>query len=213
MAGVRFELRLAPDDPVFGFIRPGGIRDSIPALQVWVWVNLMPHVRPGSSDALRAAFPLCILDTGAPLAIIPEYIWSHFHPGVVTPLPFDPAMPLRHRFLTVGGGRYPYQLGELGVQVTDDRRQTMSLRIVAQFTRDGGALTIPMVLVPRGCVFDGRVLRSEPDPAAPFGQAWALEDPRAAIPRFRFRPVAFTFRVWTSRRKNWSKSSTASSRG
>ena len=52
----------------------------------------------------------------------------------------------------------------------------MSLRIVAQLTRDGGALTIPMTLGLRGGVTDGHVLRAEPDPAAPFGHSWFLED-------------------------------------
>ena len=139
-------------------------------------MNLVPHVRPGGGDALRAGFPLCILDTGAPLSLIPEYIWSHFYPGAVTPLPFDPAMPLRHRSVAVGGGRYLYELGEIAIKLTDDRQRTMDLRIVAQFTRDGGALTIPMVLGLSGGAIDGRVLRSEPDSAAPFGQAWSLED-------------------------------------
>jgi hypothetical protein len=34
-----------------------------------------------------------------------------------------------------------------------------------------------MVLGLRGRAIDGRVLRGAPDPAAPFGQDWFLEDP------------------------------------
>jgi hypothetical protein len=53
----------------------------------------------------------------------------------------------------------------------------MTVRVVAQLTRDGGALAIPMVLELSGGFLDGRVLRAEPDPGAPFGQRWELADP------------------------------------
>ena len=177
MARVRLYLMAADGYPVFRFVRPGGALDSIPALRLRALLDLRPHVRPGGPAAANAAYPECILDTGSPLAIIPESIWSHFHPGVVTPLPFDSATPARQRFVTVGGGRHPYDLGELGIRLTDHDHRTMDFRIVAQLTRDGGALAIPMTLGLRGGVIDGRILRAEPDPAAPVGQAWWLEDP------------------------------------
>lgn len=176
MARVRLYL-LSDGNRVFRFVRPGGASDSIPALRLRAFVKLVARVRPGGSNAARAAHPECIIDTGSPLSIVPEYIWRHLYPGVVTPLPFDPLMPQVHRFVSVGNGNYPYELGELAVQLIDYQRRTMDLRIVAQFTRDGGALAIPMTLGLRGGVIDGRIIRGEPDPAAPFGQAWWLEDP------------------------------------
>jgi hypothetical protein len=170
-------LYLTAEPSVFRFLRPGGIRDSIPALRLCADVRLVPYIRSLGRDALQAAFPECIVDTGCPLSIIPEYIWSHFHPGVVLPLPFDPAMPLAHRFVSLGGGSFPYELGELTIRLTDRDQRTMDVRIVAQFTRDNGALTVPMILGLRGGAIDGRILRSAPDPGAPFGQDWFLEDP------------------------------------
>jgi hypothetical protein len=118
-----------------------------------------------------------VSSTPAPLAVIPERIWSHFYPGAVTPLPFDPTMPQMHRSVSLGGGNYPYELGELAIRLWDQNQRTMDLRIVAQLTRDNGALTTPMVLGLRGGAIDDRILRSAPDPAAPFGQDWFLEDP------------------------------------
>jgi hypothetical protein len=174
---VRLYLHYDRGDPDFLFVRPGGKRDSIPALRVRADVDLVSHVRPSGPDALRAAYPECVLDTGSPISIIPEYVWSHFYPGAVTPLPFDVAMPSHRRFVSVGGGNFPYTLGELAIRLFDQKRRSMDLRIVAQLTQDGGALTIPMTLGLRGGVIDGRILRAEPDAAAPFGQKWLLEDP------------------------------------
>lgn len=168
---VRLYLMPARNNPVYRFVRPGGVRDSIPALELRAFVNLVLHVQPGGTNAAGAAYPKCIIDTGSSLSTIPEYIWNHFHPGAVTPLPFDPTMPFHHRSVTVGGGVFPYELGELGVRLTDYRQRTMDVRVVAQFTRDGGTLTLPMVLGLSGGAIDGRTLRSEPDSAAPFGQA------------------------------------------
>jgi hypothetical protein len=98
-------------------------------------------------------------------------------PGVVTSLPFDSAMPLHLRSTSFGGGRYPYELGELTIRLRDLDQNTLDLRIVAQLTRDGGALVAPMVLGLRGGVIDDRILHAEPDPTASFGQSWFLEDP------------------------------------
>jgi hypothetical protein len=117
------------------------------------------------------------VDTGSPLSVIPQYIWSQFRAGAVTPLAFDPAMTPIQRRTIIAGGRYPFELGELDVELFDYDRHTMVVRIVAQFTRDGGTLVTPMILGLRGGAIDGRILHAEPDPAAPFGQAWFLEDP------------------------------------
>ncbi|AMV24354.1 hypothetical protein VT84_08155 [Gemmata sp. SH-PL17] len=177
MARVRLYLMPAANNTVFRFVRPGGQRDSIPALRLRALVSLIAHVRPGGPASARAGLPECIVDTGSHLTVIPEYIWRHFYPGAVTPLPFDSAMSHVQRSVSLGGGTFPYELGELAVQLTDYSHRTMDLRVVAQLTHDNGVLTIPMVLGLSGGVTDGRVLRAEPDPSAPFGQAWSLEDP------------------------------------
>ena len=177
MARIRLYLKYAAGNPDFRFIRPGGVRGSIPALRLQTYVDLMTQVQPAAGASLKASAPDCIIDTGSHLSLIPQYVWGQFKPGVVTPLPFDPAMPQQRRSITVSGGRFPYDLGELTIQLRDLDRRTTDVRIVAQLTRDGGALAIPMTLGLRGGAIDGRVLRSEPDPAAPFGQAWWLEDP------------------------------------
>ncbi len=177
MAGVKLYLRTLGGNPVLRFVRPGGALDALPVLRLFAYVDLRAHVQLGSGSVVKAAHPDCVVDTGSPLSVLPEYIWSRFRPGAVTPLPFDPALPQVRRFLTVGGGRYPFELGELDICLRDLDGRTMSLRAVAQLTRDNGALQVPMLLGLSGGVIDGRILRSEPDAAAPFGQAWALEDP------------------------------------
>ena len=176
MARVQLYLQPAPTPHHYQFIRPDGSRDSIPGLRLKVFINLMPLVVPGL-NATKAAFPDCVLDTGAFLSIVPAYIWQQFRPGVITPLPFDPATPPGHRFITIAGGTYPFELGEIPARLEDPSRATMDVTLIAKFTRDGGRLTIPLTLGLRGGVLDGRVLRAEPDPAAPHGQAWSLADP------------------------------------
>ncbi len=177
MARVRLYLIPAANNAVFRFLRPGGVPDSIPALRLRAFVHLTSLVRTGGREAADAAYPECVVDTGAHLSLIPEYVWSHFRPGVVTPLPFDPAMPHHQRFVSVGGGNYPYELGELTVRLWDQDRRTLDARVVAQLVRNGTTQTVPMILGLRGGALDGRVLHAEPDPAAPFGQAWHLNDP------------------------------------
>jgi hypothetical protein len=152
------------------------MHDAIPALRLRVYVDLMGLVRPGK-DTIDAAFPDCVIDTGCHLSVLPEYVWSQFKPGVVRPLPFDPAMQQRLRNVSLVGGNYPYDLGEVTIRLRDLRGSFMDLTIVAQLTRDGGRLTIPMVLGLRGGALDGRILRAEPDATAPFGQSWMLEEP------------------------------------
>ncbi|MBA4066865.1 MAG: hypothetical protein C0501_24790 [Isosphaera sp.] len=176
MARVQLYLQPAKGFPTFDFLRPGGRPDSIPALRLQVFVDLSVRIRPGQPDT-KAAYPECVLDTAAHLTTLPEYIWGQFLPGVVTPLPFDPAMPRSRRRVAMVGGSWHYDLGELTITLRDQAGGAMDVTVVAQLTRDGGRLTIPMVLGLRGGVLDGRVLRAEPDPAAPHGQRWTLEDP------------------------------------
>jgi hypothetical protein len=171
-------LYLDHSDPahVFRFRRPDGTPAYLPGLRLKIYVNLSALVRPGPT-ATHAAYPDCILDTGAYLTIIPERVWQYFRPRVVTPLPFDTAMLQRLRDITLPGGTFPYQLAEVTIQLQDLSGNALNVTLVAQLTRDGGRLTIPMVLGLRGGALDGRILRAEPDAAAPFGQAWMLEEP------------------------------------
>ena len=176
MARIQVYLRPTTGNPVFRFIRPGGHRDSIPALRLQVFVDLLAHIQPGQQDT-SGAFPFCALDSGSHLSVVPERIWGQFRPGVVTPLPFDPAMPLAQRVFSFGGGTWPYELGELTVRLRDLTGSVMDVTLVAQLTNDSGRLTVPLVLGLRGGVLDGRILRSELDSTVPFGQTWFLEDP------------------------------------
>ena len=176
MARVRLYLDQPDKTRFLRFIRPGGSRDTIPVLRLKAYVELLRYVRSGP-DAGLAAYPDCVLDTASPLAIIPEYIGSYLRRGVVTPLPFDPTVPAADRRLTVAGGTYPYELGEITLPLRDRSGGHLDVRVVAMFTRDGVALNIPLTLGLRGGVLDGRVLKAEPDPSAPFGQAWVLQDP------------------------------------
>jgi hypothetical protein len=79
VARVRLYLMAETNDPVFRFIRAGGVSDSIPALRLRALVNLKQHIRTHGSHAAGAAYPKCIIDTGSHLSLIPEYIWSHFY--------------------------------------------------------------------------------------------------------------------------------------
>lgn len=176
MARVRFTLEHSNPRHVFRFRRPNGRREALPALRLCVIVDMTPHVIPGL-NACKAAFPDCVVDTGSHLSVIPEVVWGQFKPGVVTPLPFDPAMPASLRLVAIGGSAFTYDLGELPLRLRDLAGGIMDVRIVAQLTRDAGGLNAPMILGLRGGVIDGRVLKAEPDPSAPFGQAWVLEDP------------------------------------
>jgi hypothetical protein len=97
------------------------------------------------------AFPDCALDTGSHLTTIPSCVWQQLRPGVITPLPFDPAMPQHRRTLVIGGSRFPDEWGELTLPLED---------------KTGGRLNIPITLGLSGGCLDGRALRAEPDPAA-----------------------------------------------
>jgi hypothetical protein len=176
VARVQLYLRPTKGATVFRFLRPGGVRDTIPVLWLYAFVQLQRYVQPGP-NAPAAAYPECVVDTGAHLTTIPERIWGQFKPGAVTMLPFDPAVPQSQRVVAFGGGRWPYDLAELTIRILDKDRRSLDATAVAQLTRDGGALTVPMVLGLRGGAIDTRILRAEPDSSAPFGQRWVLEDP------------------------------------
>ena len=79
--------------------------------------------------------------------------------------------------LTIAGGTFPYELGEVTADLRDTDGNSLPLTFVAKFARDGGRLPIPTTLGLRGGVLDGRAVRGEPDPADRFGQGWWLADP------------------------------------
>lgn len=176
MARVSLYLMNSRTGPAFLFIRPNGIRGTLDALRLRAFVDLSALVDRGK-NASKAAFPECILDTGSHLSILPERIWASLRPNAITRLVFDSAMPLIDRMVSVAGGTYSYELGELRCRLIDRERRSMNVTIIAKLIQDGGRLTTPMVLGLRGGVLDGRILRSQPAPASPFGEAWTLEDP------------------------------------
>ncbi|MBA4064993.1 MAG: hypothetical protein C0501_15030 [Isosphaera sp.] len=150
---------------------------TVEGLRLRAYVRFQGLVDARTDGGKEAAYPECVVDTGSYLTIVPEKIWSYFLPGVVTPLPFHPSMPAHLRRLTIAGGTFDYDLGELVIPLRDRRGGALDVTVVAKFTRDGGRLNVPLTLGFRGGFLDGRVLRTEPDPAAPHGQRWTLEDP------------------------------------
>lgn len=72
MARVRLYLLPATNNSLFRFVRPGGVADSIPVLRLRAFVDLYHYVQPGGSRAASAAYPECVIDTGAPLSVIPD---------------------------------------------------------------------------------------------------------------------------------------------
>lgn len=176
MARVRLYLDRAVPRHDYRFVLPGGASGTVEGLRLTVFARFLGQVADTPAGD-KVAFLRCIVDTGAPLAVLPEDIWKHLRPGVVTPLPFDPAMPLAYRKLLIGGGRFDYDLGELTIPLVDQGGGSLPVRVVAKLLRDGGKLGVTPLLGLRGGVLDGRRLLAEPDPWAPFGQAWTLEDP------------------------------------
>ncbi|MCI0702586.1 MAG: hypothetical protein L0241_15995, partial [Planctomycetia bacterium] len=119
----------------------------------------------------------CIVDTGSPYSIISDALWKHFKPGVVTPLPFDPRTPQRHRVIAVAGGRYPFTLGQLTLQLEDSDHTILPITIIAQLIQDNGRLPMALTLGLRGGFLEGRKLLAEPDATLPFGQIWTITQP------------------------------------
>lgn len=166
-----------PDtSPVVWFRRPNGSLDSIPGLRLVAFANLMRVLVRGRNSG-QYAITDCVLDTGAYFSIISDKLWRRFVPGFITPLPFDTRTPPPLRTVTIGGGTFPYDLGELTIRLEDRDRNHLSVTLIAKLAHDGGRLSVPFTLGLRGGVLDGRVLHAEPDPAAPHGQAWVLTDP------------------------------------
>jgi len=162
---------------VYQFYRPDGIVGSIEALRLRAFVRLLDMVDISTEEGREVAFPECVVDTGSFLTIIPQSIWWYFLPGVVTRLPFHPSMPAHLRMLTIAGGTYPYELGELVIPLRDQHGGALDVTVVAKLVRDNGTLNIPLTLGLRGGLLEGHKLRADPDPAIPHGQFWALETP------------------------------------
>lgn len=201
MARVRLYLEPVTHNAAFRFIRPGGAHDSIPILRLRVRVRLTPYIRSRGREALRAGLPECVIDTGSHLSIIPEYIWSHFHAGAITPLPFDPAMPYHLRSVSLGGGNYPYELGELVVRLWDQEQRALDARRRTAGPRRRRAQS----------AYDPRsVRRSDRRAHSPrrTGRRGALRPilvPRRsvrALLTFNWRRVRITVVEWTFRSKN-----------
>ncbi len=109
MPPIRLYLDHSDSGHVFRFRRPNGTSAEILGLRLKVYVDLSALIRPGSSST-HAAFPDCVLDTGAYLTIIPERVWSQFRHRAITPLAFDPTMPQSLRSINLPGGAFPYCL-------------------------------------------------------------------------------------------------------
>ena len=111
MARVRLYLD-HPSPPVtYRFLRPGGT-DSIDGLRLFTYLDLRP-LMPGPANRLAVGLQKAVIDTGSHLSIFREDIWRCFDRRLVTWLPFDPATPPGMRLLTIAGGTFPYELGEV----------------------------------------------------------------------------------------------------
>ena len=173
---LRLYLESVSPPQVVWFRRSSGTLDSLPALRLIAYANFMRVLMP-SRMAGEFAITRAVIDTGAHFSVVSELLWRRFRPGFVTPLPFDPLTPPHLRTITIAGGTFPYDLGELTIQLEYRNRTVFPVTVVAKLTQDGGRLTVPLTLSLRGGFLDGRILHGEPDPTAPFGQAWTLADP------------------------------------
>jgi hypothetical protein len=171
---VRLRLEQINKGHTFRFIHPDGRQDTID-VRLAVSVDLSQNVVAGLPSTW-AAYPDCVLDTGSHLTTVPERLHRYLRPGVVTWLPFDPSMRADLRFLAIGGGVFPYELGGITIGLRDRWGGALDVSLIAQFVRDGGTLPIPLLLGLRGGLLEGRRLESRPDPIAPYGQNWMLEE-------------------------------------
>ncbi len=178
MARVRLYLRPPRVGAhTYQFLRPGGSTSSIEGLRLQAYARFLGKVDVRTQDGREAAFPECVVDTGAFLTVIPEKIWRYFLPGVVTPLLFHPSFPAHLRVLTIAGGTFPYELGELVIPLRDQSGGAINVTVVAKLTRDGGSLNLPLSLGLRGGFLEGRHFHADPDATASHGQTWTLQDP------------------------------------
>lgn len=174
----RLRLYLDYTEPsvAFRFIRPDGSRYHIPGLRLITFVNFFHQLLPVRQSA-KLGIEKCIIDTGSYLSVIPQAIWQFFRPGVVTPLAFDPSTSALQRRLTVGGDTFSFELGEITLRLEDPRQRYLTVTAAVQLLQDGGSFPLPMTIGLRGGVIDGRTLTAKPDPAAPFGRGWHLDEP------------------------------------
>ncbi len=178
MARVRLYLdHLAATGPVvYRFTRPDGSPAAIDGLRLFALLDI-GRLIPDPTHRRRHGLQKVVIDTGSHLSIFREDLWRKFDHRLVAWLPFDPATPPGVRLLTIAGGTFPYELGEVTAVLRDKDGSALPLTFVAKFVRDGGRLAIPTTLGLRGGVLDGRAVRGEPDPADRFGQGWWLADP------------------------------------
>jgi hypothetical protein len=169
------KLYLEPADPphVYTFTYPDQSVGTLPGLRLVAFTDLRQHITDRAH--LPHAIQKCVVDTGSLLSVVPSLIARRLDMRTVTRLPFHPSFPPRFRVLTMGGLSVPYELAELRARLRDKDGQVIDARFVAMFTRDNGALGRSLILGLRGGVIDGRTLRGEPDPVAPFGQGWQLD--------------------------------------
>lgn len=160
---------------VISGLRPDGSQIRIMPMRLITYANLLRSLRPSPISG-QVAISKCIVDTGAPLSIIPERIWRLFIPGLVTPLAFDPSMPPGYRSVTIGGGTFPYSLGEISLRLQDLQGTIMDVKLIAKLTIDGGRYPLPLTLGLRGGFFEGRWFIAEPDTNFTHGQKWTLAD-------------------------------------
>jgi hypothetical protein len=177
VARVRLYLGAAKPPHSYVFVRPDGSTAAIAGLRLRAFVRFLGMVNTRTQEGRDAAFPDCVVDTGAFLTTIPESVWRHFLPGVVTRLPFHPSMPAHLRRLTIAGGTFPYELGELVIPLRDQHGGALDVTVVAKRTQDGGRLNVPLTLGLGGGFLGGRTLRAVPDAATPHGQVWTVESP------------------------------------
>jgi hypothetical protein len=170
-------LRLEEPDPALTVWvrRPGGTREALPVLRLTARANFMRCLVP-SLAAGRFGIATAIVDTGAFYSLIAERLWRQFIPGFVTPLPFDANTPQQLRVTTIGGGTFPYTLGELTIDLQNPDLSLYPVTIVAKLIQDGGRLAAPLTLGLRGGFLDGRKVRAEPESPAAFGQEWFVAD-------------------------------------
>ncbi len=117
---------LGPPQVVW-FRQPDGSLDSLPMLRLIAFANFLRSLkREAGFD--RYLITKCVIDTGAHSSIVAEDLWRRFRPGFVTPLPFDAQTPPQLRVITIAGGTFPYELGELTIQLEDQDHTTLPSR-------------------------------------------------------------------------------------